>query len=376
MKITFWSAVDPNSTMSEVIKNLKLIGYEVNVIYLIKESNYRLASGLSRKILNRLIIYFLFPLYFITRNLFCSNITLIVLTTNPFYLSFIANIIFRKRFKIIQLVWDLYPQALNASKYLFLKSCLSYASKKMVESSLKMSLINVFISESMMNKAKSNYANISSPVLIPVGCRSSLFKGCYPKPMLVNTKVNIIYCGNIGVVHDVNTLIKSFKSNRFEKLSIYLFTIAFYSFGSNYSILKQELVSFYPKIEGLIEFHGPLNDEEWTKKMKSSQISLVTLGVDGEFASMPSKTYSALAAGHAILAICPLNSELANLILKYDCGWVHDINDVNGFLNTLESIFSNPNEVFRKRCNAYKLGEHNFSSFTISKQWANVFDSA
>ena len=56
--------------------------------------------------------------------------------------------------------------------------------------------------------------------------------------------------------------------------------------------------------------------------MLRAQVALVTIAPGAERVVMPSKTYSALVAGQAILAICRRESDLADLVRQHDCGWV------------------------------------------------------
>ena len=55
----------------------------------------------------------------------------------------------------------------------------------------------------------------------------------------------------------------------------------------------------------------------------AADIGIVTLSEGAENISVPSKTYYTLAAGSAIIALASLESELALLIEKYNCGKLH-----------------------------------------------------
>jgi hypothetical protein len=93
-----------------------------------------------------------------------------------------------------------------------------------------------------------------------------------------------------------------------------------------------------------------------------------------------------MVAGQAILAVCPLDSDLADLVLSHDCGWVVV---PDGSQSTLSRSCPNPavyhgplglREVFRqivtnryalqrKRTNAFVAGHRLFSTRVVARQW-------
>lgn len=90
---------------------------------------------------------------------------------------------------------------------------------------------------------------------------------------------------------------------------------------------------------------------------------------------MPSKTYSALAAGQAVLAICPRASDLADTVLAHDCGWVVESGDCAGFRRVLEELSRDPGEVLRRRRNAWRAGHEIYDQPVLAKQWITVLTS-
>ena len=54
-----------------------------------------------------------------------------------------------------------------------------------------------------------------------------------------------------------------------------------------------------------IQLGGGLSQAEWIATMESADVALVTMVPGSETVVMPSKTYSAMMAGQAILAIAP-----------------------------------------------------------------------
>ena len=109
--------------------------------------------------------------------------------------------------------------------------------------------------------------------------------------------------------------------------------------------------------------------------MHSSQIALVTMSEGSQEVVMPSKTYSAMMAGQAILAVAPEESDLVDLIKKEDCGWWYAPGDVAGFLECLSTIKSNKKLLLEKRKNAYRVAHENFGQAFLAKYWQEMFES-
>ena len=90
---------------------------------------------------------------------------------------------------------------------------------------------------------------------------------------------------------------------------------------------------------------------------------------------MPSKTYSAMMAGQAILAVAPEDSDLVDLIKNTDCGWWVNPGDVKGFRACLAAIKSNQNLLLEKRQNAFRVAHKIFGQGCLAEQWVEVFES-
>ena len=84
---------------------------------------------------------------------------------------------------------------------------------------------------------------------------------------------------------------------------------------------------------------------------------------------MPSKTYSAMMAGQAILAIAPECSDLIDLIKTADCGWFVEPGDVDGLARVVESICTDPGGLLEKRQNAYLYAHAYLGQDTLVKDW-------
>src|SRR5690606_4360995 len=134
--------------------------------------------------------------------------------------------------------------------------------------------------------------------------------------------VTFLYCGNLGRMHDVDALVNGM--SRIISEGIYKkgrFRFEFRANGYGYSKLKERLDAFHAS--GAVFFGGPISDNtEWANLMLTGDVALVSLADGAENLLMPSKVYSAMVAGQAVLAVCSDRSDLASLIKVHDLGWV------------------------------------------------------
>ena len=82
--------------------------------------------------------------------------------------------------------------------------------------------------------------------------------------------------------------------------------------------------------------------------MESADVALVTMVPGSETVVMPSKTYSAMMAGQAILAIAPEDSDLVDLIKAAECGWWVAPGAVAGLAAALDQISADPEGLLAK----------------------------
>jgi glycosyltransferase involved in cell wall biosynthesis len=71
-------------------------------------------------------------------------------------------------------------------------------------------------------------------------------------------------------------------------------------------------------------------------------VALVTLRNSARSTSVPSKTFSAMAAGAAVLAVAPSGSDLAETVRLASCGAVVDPGDGPGVARFVQTVLGDP----------------------------------
>ena len=101
--------------------------------------------------------------------------------------------------------------------------------------------------------------------------------------------------------------------------------------------------------------------------LSSADIAFVSLDKGSEGISMPSKTYSAMAAGSAILASCALNSDLADVVTTSNCGVVVEPRNVDEVVRAITNLCSNPEDLKTLKQNSRNAAVERYSRIVNSR---------
>jgi glycosyltransferase involved in cell wall biosynthesis len=143
--------------------------------------------------------------------------------------------------------------------------------------------------------------------------------------------LTVMYSGNMGHGHDLETLLTA--AGRLRDLpSVHFMCIGG---GAKWNLLARTVQEESLDNLTLLGWQSP---EVLPCSLATADVAVVTLEEGMAGLALPSKTFSFLATGAALLAICPDASELATLICRFDCGWVIRPGDVDGFVDVVLRI--------------------------------------
>ena len=293
-----------------------------------------------------------------------------VAVTNPFFLPALATYAARRSgAKVVHLVYDLYPDALVFGGGWSLKHPAARFAAWTTRLAIKECSATVYLGERLRQYAESRYGVARHTAVIPVGTDAAVFEGCEPATREHGT-VRCLYSGHMGMLHEWETLSNALVAGVPDRLAI---EIA--SDGPGAASLKRQLAPVAARDPDRLLFAGTRGNAEWRTAMLSADVALVTMRPGAEKVVMPSKTYSAMAAGQAILAVCPRDSDLADLIALHDCGWVYEPGDVKGLRSRLESLPHAGDEILQKRRNAWKAAHEHYSMKAAGWLWKELLES-
>ena len=367
-QVDFWSSTEYSSFLPGLTRALVAHSWKGQSRYEISEADYRSARGRRARFALRWRAYVRYP-WNLRRALRAGARTdVAVVCTNTFYAPRIAERVGRGT-AVVHWVFDLFPDVLVVGGKLRMGSAGARLLDRLTRATFDQASANVFLGERLLAHAVARFGPIPRAVVIPVGCDARPFANMPPVRSVHGEPVCALYCGNLGRMHDVDTIVGAMNAGLPEK-----FALSFRGNGAGFRQLGSAINE--GKSGDTVSLGGNLKEADWIDAMRRAEVALVTMKPGAEGVVMPSKTYSALAAGQAVVAICPEASDLADTIRKHDCGWVVVPGDVSRLSNLLAEIVDQPEELFRRRQNAWRAGQQVFDQQALVKAWVEVLESA
>ena len=152
------------------------------------------------------------------------------------------------------------------------------------------------------------------------------------KELGLSDKLVVIYSGNMGLTHDMETVLGAADRLRHVK------DLRFLLIGGGG---LKEAVADMVRYKGLDNVTMlPYQPAEMLPySLTCGDMSLVTLRPGFEGLSVPSKVYSSLAAGLAVLAVMGPTSEVADLVEEHRCGYRVGQGDSESLAKAIETLY-------------------------------------
>jgi colanic acid biosynthesis glycosyl transferase WcaI len=364
MKIEVYNSVGGAAFFQRLLSEWKNAGAEVIPCQVISESAYRMPRGALGRIALRWRMYpgYAWVCWRRARQGRAQSPVRVV-ATNPFFAPALVARASREQGPTINLLYDLYPEALIQAGKIAANSWLARRCAVVTRFALRECAATVFLGDRLRAFAETAHGPARRAVVIPVGADGSPFKDSPPELLPAGVRPQILYSGLMGHMHDTDTLKAWFTEAENNGVKW-----AFHASGAGYARLR--------KITGLraeVTWGTALPETTWQHAMQQAQVALVTIAPGAERVVMPSKTYSALMAGQAILAICRRASDLADLVIQHDCGWIVEPGDIAGLRHALNGIAKNPRELWAKRRNAFAAGHRHYDTGIVAETWMQLF---
>lgn len=362
MPVEFWSSVEYATFQKGLIHALGAAGWKARDRFQVTQADYWGARSRWERLSLRARTYGVYPLSLAIRYGVARRTSIGVVCTNTFYAPLVAACSARRRStRLVHWVFDLFPDVLLLAGVIRAGGWQERLLRKMVRTTFDRAAVNIFLGERLREYAVSRFGPIPRSVVIPVGCDARPFADARPETAAVGEPLRILYCGNYGRMHEVDTIV-SLLQGGVPADSAFVFR------GNGPSFRCLEAVAGPG-----VHLGGNLEEAEWTREMRRAEVALVTMKAGSEGVVMPSKTYSALAAGQAVLAVCPKRSDLAETIEKHQCGWCVEPGDVAGLRALVERLAGDRAGVLLRRKNAWQAGQTVFDQKALAGQWTSVF---
>lgn len=362
------SVVVCSNTLAEYIgffKELLPVGrYRMELFTEVSDEEYRALSrgGMSNRLRLRFRMLVVYPLRLLWRIWRDRGPTTYVVTTNTFFAPWMAATLGRNRgVRVVHLLYDLYPEALAVAEEIRLDSLAARVIARLTRSTLRRADGTVFIGDRLRRYAEARYGAAGRAWTIEVGSEAALFKGPPADPR--EGSIRVLYSGQMGRMHDIDTVAGLLGGAPVPGVEIVL-----QASGSGYDRLRESARSS----AWAVVWGAPLATQAWAASMEQSHLALVSVKRGAENVVFPSKTFSALLAGQAIVAVCPEDSDLADLVRRYDCGWVVTPGDVEGLRQLLVDASNHRQDLYEKQRRAQAAGRSRYALDALRPSWERV----
>jgi colanic acid biosynthesis glycosyl transferase WcaI len=282
----------------------------------------------------------------------------VVTTTSPPFLPWVACLAYAIRHRrYVVLVHDLYPDVAIKLGYLREAGVVTRVWRHLNRMAFRRAAAIIVLGNSMREEVE-KYGGIRH---LPIHIIHSWADGAHIMPLAksenrfarehgLSGKVVVLYSGNLGLAHDLETVVEAAGCLRtFSEL-----VVLFIGEGGK----KAKLMSLVEQRGlGNVRFlpHVPYADLPYS--LTAGDIGVVTLEKGVEGLCEPSKLYGYLAAGLAILGIVGERSEVAEIIQRHECGYRVEQGDIEGAIKALTRWLENPAELQRMKANARRCFE-------------------
>jgi glycosyltransferase involved in cell wall biosynthesis len=243
---------------------------------------------------------------------------------------------FREKFSI--LVFDLYPEALRANGFSvngLLYRWWSSRNRKIFGKSHR-----IFTLSNSMKSGIEKYSSGRDAIVIP---NWSCFSHLEPIPKAINKilereeltgKFIVQYSGNIGVTHNVETLIEVAGSLSGEDEIVFQII----GRGERTNEISRIINENHLSNCILLPFR---DDNELYESLCAADLAVIILDDRTPEVSIPSKIYNIMSAALPVMAIASDSSGLAELVCSHNIGKVFDKGDILGMKNYILDLKNN-----------------------------------
>jgi glycosyltransferase involved in cell wall biosynthesis len=331
-------------------------------------------GGRLRARLGSLLIY---PLRVVLRALRARPRSVIV-TTNPFILPMVL-VATRPlhRARVVGLLYDLIPDALQVTHGVDPRNpgyrIAAWGNRFWIRHADGV----VFLGERMAEYTRETYGSPRRCAIIGVGADPREFEPaalgdpapCSDLERWCEGHVVASYVGNLGLSHDWDTLAAAIP-RAVERSELRCVVCAS---GPGAEALRRAWRNLPPD---RVRFEPPLPDRAWARLLVRSAISLVTVREQAVRIPIgfPSKMFSAMAAGSAIVAVGPPGSDPVRTVSRYRCGVSVMPGDVEGLAQALVGLASGPEELATCRHHARRAAVEDFDLRELARRWHQLLD--
>lgn len=354
-------------------KNTKvdcITGSKISKVNIIQAPRYN-----NKSYLTKLISWFQFTFFlFSWNNKNSQPYDLLIATSNPPFNS-ISLIKEKEKMKcpFVFINWDIYPQGVISANspfpLNFVFKLWNKANNKYYPKIDQM----ITIGESMKQLINDYLSKPLNIMVIPISVDTNLIQPVLKESNVflqqnnINSKWVVLYSGAMGYSKNIELILETAKVLKANT------EITFVLIGSG---PKYDIAKDYLKKQGLKNVRlFPLQpDGIYPHSISCGDIAILPEQIKKVNTSIPSKCYSMMASGEAIVAVSHRENDLASLIIENEIGEVVDIEDAQVLANTIVKLLYDEDRLSAYKKNARNLAVRVYSLEAITKLYQKTFN--
>ena len=300
---------------------------------------------------------------------------ILIAKTDPPLLSLLAMQAAKKRgAHLVNWIQDIYPEVAVELGIPFFRGPISQTLASMRDSSLRHARANVVVGQRMAERLVSHGASsenvhvihnwIDDEVITPVFESENPLRQSWG---LAN-KFVIGYCGNLGRAHEFDTMLEAaayLKDN---------FDIVFLFVGGGHKF--EELIKRVRErgLDAQFKFFPYQSRDALRYLLSVPDVHWISLKPQVEGLIVPSKFYGIAAAGRPIIAVTAKDGEIAQLVLRHECGLVIEPGQARLLADLILELSTDPDRVRAMGTRARKMLEAKFTRMQALEKWWSVLE--
>ena len=356
-----------NSTLLTGHPDTLAIGSATSKLIISKAPAYNRRSKLFR-----VLSWINYSLFAFWKMLKTDSNTVIFIVSNPPFLGFfvlLVNLV--KRTRYVVLVYDIHPDILISfgvlSKNSFVVKLWKSMNRRVWNRSIAVYTIGSIMAENLTKQFNVKRTKLGYVGVIPPWADTNKIKPIdkndnpLSSELGQESKITILYSGNMGISHDIDSILQAAKILKNEK------NIAFLLIGEGEK--WQDAVDFQ-KDNDLSNLQVlPFQPEERLPyTMALADIALVALDEGAEGLMIPSKMFYYMAAGAAVIGICKGRSDMSEIVQNSRCGVIVEPKNPEELAIVIKDLSKNVERLNELKRLSRKSAMVNFSRDVCTKK--------
>jgi colanic acid biosynthesis glycosyl transferase WcaI len=304
---------------------------------------------------------------------------ILIAETDPPLTSILAMCAARwRKAHLINWLQDIYPEVAVELGVKIFDGPLGQILSRIRDWSLNAATLNVVLGQHMATMVLSRGVAADQVYTIPNWCDDA---SIHPidhadNPMRhdlqLDDKFVVGYAGNLGRAHEFHTVLGAAERLRDHPNLVFVFV------GGGHYVSQLADLARARGLERLFRFvpyQNPFqNPTALNQALNLADVHWLSLRPELEGLIVPSKFYSIAAAGRGIIAITDKQGEVAQIVDKFGCGRVIEVNDSASLAESLSFLSANPGPCKMMGQRARKMLDENFSCRQALERWSSLFE--